>query len=436
LIPATTAFADDWDVEATGTETIAGIYGHGFNGEDTTPPVLAGTVQGDSDFAYTDTTTGDPSGSFSGIESISNAGGGAINTEVYVAGDVTGDGGPAVGSVFDTYSFADGDFVNIYSDVDGTVTDTLQTPIGDIALPVVFDATDGAVADAGGVLVGDGGFMEPVGSQTVNSITGAPPLNVAPQGTQDFDFYDSTHNLVGTVATDDTTTADIAGTYTEAVLVTSDNGLTNVGVVPGDVPAVGSLFNTINLFGLENVYSDLVETNGANVISDTLETVAGNVTIPMTFDAAQVESISDSQIVLPDGFTFTPTDDLNYTGINGLPPLDVAVQGGQDFSYTDGATSGSFTADVTNSLDALGDSTETILVTSPGGTDLPAGSEFEIVTIGDTGLESLYSDIASASGQDVISETLETPLGDVTLPPSFDAAAGLATDAFNIIAGV
>jgi hypothetical protein len=436
LIPATTAFADDWDVEAIGTETITGIYGHGFNGEDTTPPVLAGTVQGDSDFSYTDTTTGD-SGSFSGIESISNQGG-DINTEVYVAGDVTdvtGNGGPAVGSVFDTYSFADGDLVNFYSDVDGTVTDTLQTPIGDITIPVVFDASDGAVADAGGVPIGDGGFMEPVGSQTVDSITGAPPLNVAPQGTQDFDFYDSTQNA-GTVATDDTTTADIAGTYTEAVLVTSDNGLTNVGAAPGDVPAVGSLFNTINLFGLENVYSDLVEPNGANVVSDTLETAVGNITIPIAFDAAQVESISDSPIVLPDGFTFTPTDDLNYTGINGLPPLDVAVQGGQDFSYTDGATPGSFTADVTNTLDALGDSTETILVTSSSGTDLPAGSEFEIVTIGDTGLESVYSDIASASGQDVISETLVTPLGDITLPPTFDAAAGLATDAFNIIAGV
>jgi hypothetical protein len=36
----------------------------------------------------------------------------------------------------------------------------------------------------------------------------------------------------------------------------------------------------------------------------------------------------------------------------------------------------------------------------------------------------------------VISETLATPLGDITLPPSFDAAAGLANEMFNVIAGL
>lgn len=439
FLPLSVAHADEWTVTADpeSTELITGIYGHGFEGGDTAPPAVEGSIQGDQTFDWTNVTANN-SGTFYGYESNSNDGLGGINTEVYVASDVTGTDGPSVGSIFDTYSFGYGLYTNTYSAIpngDGTavVTDTLQTPGGTIVIPTTFDVADGGIADAGGVTTGNGGSMIPVGSQDLTSISGIPPLTVALQGSQDFNFLNSAGDVIGKVGTVDTTTTDGVGTYTEAVLVTDDNGLTNIGTSAANVPAEGSIFNTINFNGLVNVYSDYVSASG-NQYQDTLYTPLGNYVIPITFDAAKVEDLSNASITLPNGMTFDPTTGLGFTGINGLPPVDVGVQGGQDFNFTDGASTGSFTADVTNTLDEFNDSTETILVTSS--TDaalLPQGSEFEIVNFG-YGFESVYSDIASATtGLDM--ETLVTPFGDISMPPSFDAAAGLINDMFSIFAG-
>ncbi len=442
FLPLAVAHADDWtiapDLSPKNIETITGIYGHGFEGGDTAPPAVSGSIQGNQLFDFTNPTG--ETGAFDGYESYSNDNLGGINTEVYVAGDVTGSGGPAVGSVFDSYSFGYGLYTNTYSAVpDGdsgsTITDTLQTPTGTIVIPMTFDAADGLIADAGGVGTGNGGTMIPVGAMDVTAISGIPPLTVALQGTQDFNFLNSAGTSIGTVGTVDTTTTDGFGIYTEAVLVTNDGALTNIGTGAADVPAEGSIFNTINFNGLFNVYSDYVSAGG-NQYQDTLYTPLGNYVIPVTFDAASVEDLSNSSITLPNGMTFDPTTELGFTGINGLPPVDVGVQGGQDFNFTDGAATGSFTADVTNTLDEFNDSTETILVTSS--TDaalLPQGSEFEIVNFG-YGFESVYSDIASATPSgDTIMETLVTPFGDISMPPSFDAAAGLINDMFMTFAG-
>ena len=438
--PLAVAHADDWTVtpDPHSIETITGIYGHGFEGGDTAPPAVEGSIQGNQTFDWVNVTSNN-SGTFYGYESYSNDGLGGINTEVYVASDVMGTNGPAVGSVFDTYSYGYGSFTNTYSAIPNgaggsTVTDTLQTPSGTMVIPTTFDAANGLIADAGGVGTGNGGTMVPVGSQDVTSISGIPPLTVALQGSQDFQFLNSAHQLIGTVGTVDTTTTDGAGTYTEAVLVTNDIHGT-VGATAADVPAVGSIFNTIQFGGLTNVYSDYVMPGGNHYL-DTLYTPLGGMVIPITFDAASVETLSNSTITLPNGMVFDPTTELGFTGINGLPPVDVGVQGGQDFHFTDGAVTGSFTADVTNTLDEFNDSTETILVTSS--TDpavLPQGSEFEIVNFG-YGFESFYSDIASPTpGGDAIMETLVTPFGDITMPPPFDAAAGLFNDMFMIFAG-
>jgi hypothetical protein len=438
LLPLAVAHADEWTVTAdpNSVETITGIYGHGFEGGDTAPPAISGSIQGNQVFDYTNPNGG--AGSFLGYESYSNDNLGGINTEVYVASDVTGTSGPAVGSVFDTYSFGYGTFTNTYSAVPNatggaTVTDTLQTPSGTIVIPGTFDAADGLIADAEGVGTGNGGSMIPVGTQDVTAVTGIPPLTVAMQGTQDFSFLDTAGHAIGTVGAVDTTTTDAIGTYTEAVLVTHDTAGT-VGTTAADIPADGSIFNTINLDGLVNVYSDYVAPGGDQYL-DTLYTSFGNFVIPITFDAAKVETLSDSSLTLPNGMVFDPTTELNFTGINGLPPVTVGVQGGQDFDLTDGANTGHFTADVTNTLDTFNDSSETILVTSSTDAALPTGSEFEIVSLG-SGFESVYSDIAGATAaQDVVTETLVTPLGDISIPPSFDTASQLIGDMFGVIAG-
>ena len=435
LLPFAVAHADEWTVtpDPGSVETVTGIYGHGFEGGDTAPPAVVGSIQGDQTFDWTNVSTNE-SGTFLGYESYSNDNLGGINSEVYVAGDVTGSNGPAVGSVFDTYSYDYGININNYSAIpngDGTavITDTLQTPLGTVVIPTTFDAADVLVADAQGVGTGNGGTLIPVGSQDITSINGIPPLTVALQGTQDFNFLNTAGHLIGTVGTVDTVTTDTASTYTEAVLVTSDIHGT-VGTTAADVPAVGSIFNTIQFGGLTNVYSDYVSAGGNHYL-DILYSPLGNYVIPVVFDAAAVENISNSALTLPDGTVFDPTTELNFTGINGLPPVDVGVQGGQEFNVlVDGTSAGSFTADVTNTLDEFNDATETILVTSSTDAAIPTGSEFEIVNLG-YGFESIYTDIVGSTA----TETLITPFGEISVPPSFDMASQLIGDMFSVVAG-
>lgn len=428
LIPAAFAFADDYTISPDpGSDLVTGIYGTGFGGADTAPPAVAGSVDTSGTFDYTDTTTGS-AGTFTGDESSVTDGFGDTNAE-YLVTSSSGTDAPAVGSVFDTYTYDDGEDSNIYSAVpagDGnyTITDTLVTPYGDETIPTTLNAADVSVADAGGVTVGNGNVIEPVGTQAITQINGIPPLTVALQGTQTFDVDNAASTSVGTVGVDDTTTADGVGTYTEAVLVTADTAGT-VGTAAGDVPAVGSVFNTIDLDGIDNVYSDLVGTDGAaNVITDTVDTSLGDFTIPTTFNAAAAEDTA--AVDLASGDVLDPTGSLALTAINGLPPVDVGVQGTQTFDLdsSTGAELGTFNADVTNTLDAFGDTTETILVTSSTDpTDLPVGSEVETVTLG-TGFENIYTDLASGT----TSDTLVTPLGDISVPASFDVVANALGD--------
>ena len=454
FLPLAVAHADEWTITPNDTiaETITGIYGHGFSGGDTAPPAVEGSIQGNQIFDWTNVTSGQ-SGQFYGFESYSDDSLGGINTEVYVApvpadtatdpfsaySGVDYNGTPTIGSVFDTYSFGYGLYTNVYSAVPNgeggsTVTDTLTTPTGTIVIPTTFDAANTMIADAGGVGTGNGGSMIPIGTQDVTSISGIPPLTVALQGNQNFDFLNSAGTSIGHVATVDTVTSDVASTYTEAVLVTKDLSGT-AGLTAANVPAVGSIFNTIQFGNLTNVYSDYV-TPAGNHYLDTLYTPLGNFVIPIAFDAAKVEDLTDSAITLPNGMVFDPTTELSFTGINGLPPVDVGVQGGQDFNFVDGASTGTFTADVTNTLDEFNDSTVTILVTSSSdAANLPVGSEFEIVNFG-YGFESFYTDLAGATAaQDIVTETLVTPFGNIEIPPSFDVAAQLIGDMFHVIAG-
>lgn len=430
FLPLAVAHADNYTISVdpgAADPVVTGLYGTGFGGADTAPPAVAGSIQSTGTFDYTDTTIGD-TGTFTGDQSTDTDGFGDTNAE-YLVTSSTGTDGPAVGSVFDTYTFGDGEDEDIYSaiptgDGDYTISDTMVTPFGDYTIPETFDAADVTVADAGGVSIANGDVINPDGSQTVTAINGIPPLTMAFQGTQTFGVDNAAGTSVGSLGVDDTTTADGVGTYTEAVLVTSDSDSTNVGTAAGELPAVGSVFNTADLGGMENIYSDLVGTDGAaNVITDTVQTSLGDFTIPTTFNAAAAEDTA--AVDLADGDVLDPTGSLDLTGINGLPPVDVGVQGTQTFDLGSGSTDlGTFTADVTNTLGLFGNTTETILVTSSTDTsDLPVGSEIETVSLG-TGFENIYTDLATGT----TSDTLVTPLGDITMPASFDVVANLAGD--------
>jgi hypothetical protein len=434
LVPAAAAFADDYTVDPTSTETITGIYGTGFGGADTAPPAVAGSVEGYGTIDYTDTTTG-ATGTFTGDESTVTDGFDDTNSEVLVTQELTGTDAPPVGSVFDTYTFDDGSDINTYSAIPNgsggyTITDTLTTPYGTETIPETFNAADVTAADASGLSLSDGDFV-PQGSLAVDAINGIPPLTMALQGTQTFDDTSANDGFNADV----TTTADGVGTYTEAVLVTSDSSGSTVGTAAGDVPGVGSVFNTMNLDGMEEVYSDIVTPSG-NVITDTVETSLGDYTIPTTFDAVEAET--PATVDLPDGDDIVLVPDTEtITAVNGLPPVDVGVQSTEAFDLDDGSTVvGSFDGDNTTTLDMFGDTTQTILVTGDSTGDAPAaGSVIETVSLG-TGFENIYEDIISSSGAATITDTLVTPFGDYAVPDASEFAAVVPNLAADFTSGI
>ena len=193
------------------------------------------------------------------------------------------------------------------------------------------------------------------------------------------------------------------------------------GTATGDVPPVGSVFDTYNLGGSNFEYSDLASTTpGGDVISDTLVTPSGDLTIPVTFDAAAVATADIALAPLADDYDIVPVSTAVVTAVSSIPPVAVAIQGSQEFQ----TAAGTFDADTTATSDILGNSTEALLVTSTSGTtgtaagDVPpVGSVFNILDSDVKGYEYVYSDLASPTpGADVISETLVTPFGDLPCP--------------------
>lgn len=455
VVPAAVAFADDYTIgSATDTETVTGVYGFDF-GYDMSPPAVSNSVDGTQDFSYADTTTGD-TGVIEADVSTSEDAFGDVNTEYLVTSDtvtidgtpVTGTDAPPVGSVFDVYSLDDGEYEEVYSAIpngDGgyTLTDTVEEANGSggyttlYTIPETFNAADVAEVDDGGVAIGDGDDIDPTGTMTLTGINGFAPLTMADLGTQTFDVDNASGTEVGSFGADVTTTTDGFGTETEAVLVTSDPVGSTVGTAEGDVPEVGSVFNTVDLGGDELLYSDLVSSTGSNVISDTLVTPFGDIDIPTTFDAAaDISTVNAATIDVDDfGDITAVAGTADYTSVNGLPPVDVSESGTEEFDVDSSSGDGSFDADVTTAADASGVESQTILVTAdlsgtPGTAagDVPeVGSEINTVTLSD-GYELIYSDLVSSTGTDVITDTLVTPSGDVVLPSSLDGAAALLTD--------
>jgi hypothetical protein len=447
FMPAAIAFADDYDIlpDPSSTETFTGVYGL----ENTAPPAETGSIQGYQEFEVLDTSNNQVVGTFYADESNSIDVASDTNSVLLVTSDGTGTVGtaagdiPPVGSVIDNYTYAGDEFGYVYSDLPSTtggadtLSDTLTTAgYGDFAVGSTFDALTAGSGDTAlpPITLAGGDEIVPVSgaAEQFTAISGAPPYDFDVQGTQEFDVLNSADKVIGTFDGDVTTTTDTAGTTTEAVLVTSDTSGT-VGTAAGDTPAVGSIFSIIDYKdgAYPEVYSDLVSpTGGSDLISATDTTYFGTFAIPTAFDAAAAES--DDAVIPFEGGDITPVGSETLTGINGLPPADVAIQGTQEFDFG----SGSFDADVTTTGTSVYDeTTETILVTSDtSGTvgtaagDVPAvGSVIDVANYG-SGFETVYSDLISSTGASVISDTVVTPFGDFAIPTTFDAASGLVAD--------
>jgi hypothetical protein len=447
FLPAAVAFADDYAIvpDPNSTEVVSGYYGLY-----TALPALDGSALGYQTFDVDDTTLGTAVGSFDADEATtSGIFFDGTNQQILVTSDISGTPGtgagdvPPVGSVLDTFTFGHSGFGNIYSDLVSTtgggdvISDTFVTPFGDFTTPLAFDAAAIPVSELA-TLVTDSYGIVPISDIDVNAVTGIPPLAEATQGSQEFATAD------GTFDGDTVTTWDFMGNATEAILVTSASGTT--GTAAGEVPPVGSVFNiiTTDFPGYYLVYSDLASTTpgGANDITDTLVTPYRDINVPTTFDATADIDAGPTAVPLSDDYDIVPASPEEFSGINGLPPLDVAIQGYQQFDVDNtalGTTAGTFDADVSTAGDGFGDIDKTILVTSDvsgatgtGAGDVPpVGSVFDTFTFGDSGFENIYTDLASATGGgDVISDTFVTPFGDFTIPATIDAAAGLANDIF------
>ncbi len=459
LVPGLVPLRDNgYNVDPSSTEDVTAFYGILA-----TAPAAGGTVQGGQEFDVVDTITGKTVGTFDALENNANSGiwfpasiiplmFGGTYEELLVTKDLgTGTVGtaagdtPPVGSVIDTYNY--GQFGIFYSAMPSpsgdVISDEFVTPFGDIPLHTTYDAAAGLAdhsVDDTPVQLTNGYYIAPETPSTENftAITGLPPFAVAVQGDQVFDVYQTGTNApIGSFDGYVTTTSDTNGIHTEAILVTSDHGSTNVGTAAGDIPPVGSVYNVIYSGNREILYYSSLPSPSGDVISDKLLTPLGDLPLPTTFDAAAPLPIQSLSV--PGYYSFVPASTGQLAGINGLPPGNVAIQGYQQFDVDNSAGTqiGSFDADVVTDSYIVGNYSEAVLVTNDtagtagtaAGDVPPVGSEFDFVYYGHSGFGTIYSDVPTPSG-DVTSETFVTPLGDINIPTSNDPSAGLTADSF------
>jgi hypothetical protein len=215
--------------------------------------------------------------------------------EVFVTQDVSGTVGtgagdtPAVGTLYNVfYLLGSHSFYNLYSVTPSSsgnvVSDTLVSPYGEIKIPIPWDATTATTVNSFTIPT-DGESIIPVGSEQILGLNGVPPLDSSVQGYQEFEFDNASGTPIGTFDADVTTATGLFGNSSEALLVTADSG--TAGLTAGDLPPVGSVFD-VNSYGsgFETIYSDLVPTNGANVITETFVTPFGDFALNPFMDLA------------------------------------------------------------------------------------------------------------------------------------------------------
>src|SRR5882757_728128 len=251
---------------------------------------------------------------------------GLTNTQLVVeSGSDVGTGIPTQGTVLDALNFGNG-YENVYTatpGADGTVTDTLVTPYGNINLDSLFgNINDANPLNPGDALTGlqsgdsaigadafsiGGTTFDPTlaggaeGFTPVEQLLGAPPLLDLGGGTptifgitlslasQDFNVYDgaATTDQIGSITTNDEVTNLLGLTNTEFTVT----GATPLGDTPvADLPTEGSVYDVLNFGdGFENVYTALPGATG-DTVTDTLVTPFGNLNLDSLF--AGIDAVS------------------------------------------------------------------------------------------------------------------------------------------------
>ena len=244
--------------------------------------------------------------------------------------------------------------------------------------------------------------------------------------------------VVGSFDAVQTNTSDFVGNYTEALLVTQDvSGAP--GTDPGDIPAVGSIFNVL-YYGSDDhyfIYSDLASPSGDAISDYRIHPNGDESAIHTHFDAPR--RFHAQHRAARRKLRDRPTGSEVYSGVNGLPPADVSVQGYQQFTVEDPTTHapiGTFDADVTTEMKSGDRASEALLVTNDvsgapgiGPNDIPpVGSVIEDYT--DGGRETIYSDLTSPSGDQISEYVVNGFGGEHAVHTNVDFAAGLNHDNF------
>ncbi len=429
--PSPTLSLNGYKVVPNSPETVTSLYGKW-----TYLPGAPSLVQGTQQFDLVDPKTNTTVGTFNALVS---RGDGYNYTELIV----TSNGGtnvgtaagqvPPVGSVVSAFSI--GGFGMSYTSIPSTSKDVvsfkLVTPFGDIPLPMPFDGAKGIAdhtVDNRPVQLTNGYYIAPADPQgeTLTGTSGVLPFFSTVQGNQTYNIYNAAGQPVGSFKGIFTTTADIVGDYTQAILVTSNDG-TNVGTGAGQVPPVGSVYNVSYAGNDQNyvLYSSLPSPSG-DVVSVSQVTPTGVTNSGQTFIDASAPP-STQTLTGPNGYKYVPTSPLQPVGVNGLPPREVQIQGYQQFDVYDSAGKqiGSVDADVYTQWDLFGIRSNALLITNvtdgtagTGTGDVaPVGSVLNFVNFGN-GFGTAQSVTPTATG-DVSLFNVTTPLGSIPLLPYY-----------------
>lgn len=347
----------------------------------TSPPLLelgGGTALGlplaTQDFNVYDPTSHVELGGIQGNETVTSLFG-LTNAEFTVAsvdptGSATDANLPAIGSVYDVWNLGNG-YENVYvatPGADGTVTDTLVTPTGNVDLSSLFSFNAADPMNPGdaftGLEVGNisgaadafsiGGFtLDPTlaaggeGFDTITPLATAAPLleiggsslgDPASGGSlsnQAFEVFNSSGTEIGTIKTGVDVTNLLGLTNTQLVV---ENG-SDVGQ---GIPTQGTVLDAMNFgHGYENVYTATpdVTTDGVTTpgtVTDTLVTPYGNINLDSLFGNINVANPLDPGDALTGlqagdsgigadaftigGTTFDPT--LTVGGVEGFEPVN------------------------------------------------------------------------------------------------------------------
>lgn len=444
------------EVRPVGEPTITSFYG-----KYTMVPAFPGVLQGKQDFDLVDPETGETVATIKGLVAMNNDIGAGNRSLQIVVLDVTNVAEgyqqgvdnkdiPPDGSIFAIVS--NGRAGQVYSALaqegDDVVSYRYVTRWGSLPLNadpfrLNYSAAD-FLTDYEGInrpiYLTNGYHIKPVENDTLEftGFVGYEPLFNAIQGTQKFGIYDDeTGTLIGTFDGVTTVTSDFWGTTSQAIIVTSVDGPS--GVEDGMIPPVGSVYNIIYWKDETEyaLYYSLPQ-EGKDVVKTLLisQTRKGQVVdeLPLGFNASD-EPDRDSYTV--GDYTFKPTSDIIYTGVNGLPPREVIVQGYQQFDVFNakGEYIGSVDADVSTQWDISRGYSKAILVTDVNdsvngvGTDKgevpPVGSIFNMKYMGNSPFGEGYYSMPDPDGDKTRYE-LRTIFGAIPLFNIYNASKGLA----------